>query len=249
MTTKTCTVEGCERQAYRLNFCTFHYNEQRNADSSICRAKGCQRKVFTGSLCSTHQKRACMFDGCEKPIEGTSGLCGYHRDLNAKAGKLCRVDNCEAQEYARGLCQCHYVKNRNAGKVCRIKDCERQVNSHLLCARHYQIQSMYGITPELYESQRARQDYRCLICRKHESECTKGVLVVDHSHTTGRYRGLLCDYCNTALGFLNDDPEITRRAALYLDCFAVRLLTLSNNAFRQREESLAKGIVRQCVLQ
>lgn len=36
---------------------------------------------------------------------------------------------------------------------------------------------------------------QCAICKRHESEFKKR-LAVDHSHKTGRVRGLLCFYCN-----------------------------------------------------
>lgn len=41
-------------------------------------------------------------------------------------------------------------------------------------------------------------------------------LVVDHDHVTGKFRGILCATCNTALGGLGDDEPSVRRALLYL---------------------------------
>lgn len=68
----------------------------------------------------------------------------------------------------------------------------------------------YGLTLEQFDQMLTEQHGRCLICRKTES------LVVDHCHTTGKVRGLLCNLCNTALGSFRDSPEILTSAIEYL---------------------------------
>lgn len=42
-------------------------------------------------------------------------------------------------------------------------------------------------------------------------------LRLDHCHKTGKVRGLLCNRCNMALGFFNDEPEIMRKSLTYLE--------------------------------
>jgi hypothetical protein len=42
-------------------------------------------------------------------------------------------------------------------------------------------------------------------------------LVVGHCYATGKVRGLLCDFCNKALGFARDDPRVLRSLATYLE--------------------------------
>lgn len=42
------------------------------------------------------------------------------------------------------------------------------------------------------------------------------VLAVDHNHTTGKVRGLLCRRCNSTIGFMNDNTKTVQAAADYL---------------------------------
>lgn len=42
-------------------------------------------------------------------------------------------------------------------------------------------------------------------------------LVIDHCHKTGKVRGHLCHNCNRALGLLQDDTALLRRAIAYLE--------------------------------
>jgi hypothetical protein len=39
---------------------------------------------------------------------------------------------------------------------------------------------------------------------------------VDHCHRTGKVRGVICQGCNKALGFIKDRPETAERMAAYL---------------------------------
>lgn len=73
---------------------------------------------------------------------------------------------------------------------------------------------------EQFNEMLKKQKYLCAICGlpetiKHQVG-TKSLLSIDHCHKTNKVRGLLCRKCNSALGFLQDDPELLLKAYNYL---------------------------------
>lgn len=74
----------------------------------------------------------------------------------------------------------------------------------------------YGVNLAKYDAMLASQNGKCAICGSLESEQFKGVFHIDHCHTTGNVRGLLCRGCNHMLGVVKDDPEILSKAIEYL---------------------------------
>ena len=53
----------------------------------------------------------------------------------------------------------------------------------------------------------------CFLCGE------PGALMVDHDHTSGQIRKLLCRDCNTGLGRFKDNPRLLRKATVYLESF------------------------------
>ena len=72
----------------------------------------------------------------------------------------------------------------------------------------------YGITLAEYTAMLDAQSGRCKICN---SLPGKRSLCVDHCHTTGKIRGLLCDSCNRGLGLMKDSAQILFSAIGYLE--------------------------------
>jgi hypothetical protein len=82
--------------------------------------------------------------------------------------------------------------------------------------RDYDLNRNYGINHDVYLEMLAKQNGCCQICGITEEEHGKR-LHVDHNHTTGKVRGLLCNRCNTAIGKFKEDPEVIRKAIQYIE--------------------------------
>jgi hypothetical protein len=76
------------------------------------------------------------------------------------------------------------------------------------------LQQTYGIDEQEYQRLLALQSGRCAICG-----CVQRYqrLSVDHCHSSGRVRGLLCVQCNRGLGRFFDSADRLRRAVAYLE--------------------------------
>jgi hypothetical protein len=83
---------------------------------------------------------------------------------------------------------------------------ERCLDLHRRC--------LYGISLEEIQKLREKQGGKCAIClvdfKDFSSAC------VDHCHTTGKVRGLLCNRCNHGLGHFRDNLSTLQRAIEYL---------------------------------
>lgn len=78
----------------------------------------------------------------------------------------------------------------------------------------------HGVAREDAEARLVAQGGMCAICSKNISfvhGTRSGGACTDHDHITGRFRGVLCSRCNSAIAALGDDVVGLRRAATYLE--------------------------------
>lgn len=84
-------------------------------------------------------------------------------------------------------------------------------------ARKQRLRKEYNLTLADYDAMLTAQGGVCAICNKPPK---KYRLSVDHSHTTGAVRGLLCVGCNVKLGAI-ENPTFMATAQTYLEKFNV----------------------------
>jgi hypothetical protein len=104
-----------------------------------------------------------------------------------------RVNNLESQ---RQKDRDNYQKTKEHrvlyARMYRIKYPDR--------TRATNLKVKYGITQNDYDNMLLLQNNKCAICNRDMNDYGK-VFCVDHNHSTGKVRGLLCDPCNYGLGF------------------------------------------------
>lgn len=149
---------------------------------------------------------------------------GYFTCVMRTCGN-CRVEKEESEFYATGkkegaltrTCKkCISAKSKALPKSHRTR--MRNLEYHRLNKDRYsalQLKRLYGISVETRDRMEAAQGGVCAICLSRPN--TK--LCVDHDHTTGKVRALLCRRCNAAIGILEDSVLLVQAAADYLKKF------------------------------
>jgi hypothetical protein len=137
----------------------------------------------------------------------TCNICDETKPLDEfsvlERGSMGRHPACKA-------CRNLQSKEYYAAKRDEILEIKREWRKRTGADRRYS----YGLNPEQYGVMVMAQDGRCAICERHPED---GVLRVDHDHSTGKIRGLLCRHCNLALGNMRDDVSLLRKAIAYLE--------------------------------
>jgi hypothetical protein len=78
----------------------------------------------------------------------------------------------------------------------------------------FYLKSLYHMTIDEYNSILLAQGSKCAICGKAKSDAK--LFCVDHNHSTGNIRGILCHNCNLILGHAKDGVGVLYKAIEYL---------------------------------
>ena len=160
--------------------------------------------------------RICRTCQVEKPESVFSlPMMRVCKPCTAKTARLWREAN---PDKARA----QYKRYRDANReVCwertkswRKRNPEKVARGKTVC----NLRANYGITLEDYDRFMKSQDGACAICLRLPDPNSKKDrrLSVDHCHTTGKVRGLLCNRCNRAIGLFGETEDILLAAAAYL---------------------------------
>lgn len=112
-------------------------------------------------------------------------------------------------EFSRSKKEKQYIQYRC--KTCN-KEYREQRKEHV---KDYHLKRKFGIGLEEYKKMLDDQKGVCKICG--QVDINNKQLAVDHCHTTGHIRGLLCGSCNRGIGYFRDSQDILLKAVKYLN--------------------------------
>lgn len=151
------------------------------------------------------------------------------RDANfkKKSGWFCRCD-CGNTAVIRGeylrngsstSCGCFQKESARARMTKHGRTDKDKPKAYDVYTREMHIKKKYGLSLDSYNSMLAQQENKCVICDYTFGQ-KKGDCYVDHDHESGKVRGLLCQHCNTGLGYFRDNSKRLLKASNYLTEYA-----------------------------
>ena len=113
------------------------------------------------------------------------------------------------------------------GRECSVDGCDRKAASLVLCHMHYKrlYAKQHGYTPAERQKMLERVGGKCESCGTAIEDLRSARFDHDHKHCPtlqgcpSCVRGILCNGCNSALGYLHDDPARVRMVLAYIERF------------------------------
>jgi hypothetical protein len=104
-------------------------------------------------------------------------------------------------------------------RSCKHCGVETSYKEGYTCKRCEHYWKKYRIRVPDYDRLLDLQHGRCAICGTNKKTTSKNAapFCVDHCHSTGKVRGLLCVNCNAGIGSLKEDPAKFQSALNYLN--------------------------------
>ena len=216
-------------------FTEFH-KSKREKDGHERHCKACRSRAQPIPYITPGMKK-CTLCKEEKPHKQfqkaaalKSGLSSWCKECSSKTNKakrkplteerLKKAAELKANEIERKCTKCGIIQPisvfRKAGSGRTRGDCKTCADKYNKPARRERhLKKFYGLSVKDYEDMVLSQTNLCAICGEPEPHIGSS-LAVDHNHTTGKVRQLLCSHCNLLLGHAKDSIDILKAAIQYL---------------------------------
>jgi hypothetical protein len=194
------------------------YEEMISYPESAKRAREVGSKFyFTGERCSKNHMslRYASSGNCEQCIlekrgivtENRRGRSSVRSSENQKLAEIAHSKGFSTYRPANPCSKGHYNRYITTNNCVECND--EAAKKRKQRNKWRRIEKIYGITEVDFEYILNKQYCKCAICK---TDLNNKNTHIDHSHKTGKVRGLLCSRCNQAIGLLDESQEKLKSA-------------------------------------
>lgn len=218
-----CAMEGCESQVHAKGLCQPHYRQMLRRERGLkspgpapdpTKPRSRYREKASPKTKRTHCKQGHELVGENVYLDSTNRrhcrVCQRERMRDWREGTRVGYANSKKTHCAQGHEYTDentmYTINQNGNPRRNCRECNK-ANGYVHRFKKY------GITERHFEEMLTFQSEQCAICGKSFEFAPH----IDHDHSTGSVRGLLCYPCNAALGQMEDSVERLKTAIKYLE--------------------------------
>jgi hypothetical protein len=189
-----CSVDGCVEKSFSKNLCSLHYQRHRGPVWSAW-------KAIRSKFKDEYPARWGSFEAFREDVG----------ERPTRDHQLRRIDRTRPWSKTNAHWLPPVINKKDS-----MSPAERSVYH-----REWFLQRRFKITGDQFKEMLAAQGGGCAICGRPEThKGRKGKskhLSVDHCHSSGKVRGLLCVSCNRGIGYFEDRIDRLRNAIFYLE--------------------------------
>lgn len=184
-------------------------------EQKTCRK--CQRDLLAFAFCTNMTTRDGLNNFCRKCCKKSCEKWRKRKGSGEKikaAGKAWACANRDKVLVNRRNYRKRHperAKQQVANAYAKYKD------KYMAMTWHRNLKYKYGITEKEFNAFAEQQNHRCAICGTDKFDGRRKRFCVDHCHSTGVVRGLLCFNCNAMLGCARDSVQTLKTAIAYLE--------------------------------
>jgi len=128
------------------------------------------------------------------------------------------MKKCNKCNTIKELKEFHVNNKCKTRRAASCKSCMKEYNK-----MHNRLK-LYGLTEEKSRELEQRANGLCEICGRPQRHVSMGQVVslcIDHNHSTGKVRGMLCNDCNKFIGMFGEDislmDKVVTNTKIYLE--------------------------------
>lgn len=172
--------------------------------------KRCTKGHLSPRYASSANCVECIGESRGKVIKNYRGKSSIRSPENQERAEKAFADGFVVYKSIKPCPKGHFERSVTTNNCVECSNAQNRKRKESL--RWARIKKEYGIGKSEVEAMLHSQKFQCAICNDDISSAYH----IDHCHSKGHVRGLLCSRCNQAIGLFRESLTFMERAAIYL---------------------------------